>query len=120
MITRDIIYHLDFNISIDLPNKQCIFENKTEGEYKYIIVRKIVLVRKNKYQDFIFPASVTITRNDNYVKTIKGITSKSTEITPFYIKCTNRWKWIFDGYDSNTVIHLVGDVIEPEGRTVNG
>lgn len=118
MISRDILYHLDFDITVDIPNKQYILTNKIE-EDKHIIVNKIALVRKNKYLDFIFPASLTISVNDNYTVNIIGLTSKQTPMHNLIINCNDRWKFLFDGYDSNTVIYLIGKVLEPEGRHIN-
>lgn len=124
MITRNIITHLDFTISSNNENKQYIFENIEEEDDKYIILYRISLVPKNQYVDFKWPSSVTFLRNNNYVYTIKGITSKDTNLNfnPIVIHCNENWKIIFDDYDSennNTIIYLIGSVSEPEGRNIN-
>lgn len=115
-ITRNIVIHLDFDIEI--INKHYILRNKIEDDKK-IYIDKVSLVQRNINQDFIWPTSLTVTVNDNYVYNIYGITSKDRELG-FGIDCMRqKWKLDFDNYDSNTDIHLIGRVEEPLGRNVN-
>lgn len=120
-IKRGIINHLDFITRV--IDSKYIFENIIQ-EDKTISVEKFSLMPKNQYADFIWPASVTVTRNDNYVFSIHGVTKqKDVEFNPpVFINCkTERWKIIFDNYDptGNTVIYLFGTVEEPLGLNIN-
>jgi hypothetical protein len=124
-ITRNIINHLDFDVYIDLPNKQYIFKNKHEDEeQKLIFIEKFAIVPVNQYADFIWPSSVTVKKNNNYVYSIQGITNKGeVDFMPVIaIDCSKKEsiEIIFDNYDNNnTNIYLMGYVTERTGTNIN-
>jgi hypothetical protein len=121
-ITRNIINHLDFDVFIDLPKKQYIFKNKKEDE-KLIFLEKFAIVPVNQYADFVWPSSVTVKKNDNYVYSIQGVTKKGEiDFMPVIaIDCSKETiDIIFDNYDNNnTNIHLMGYVTESVGTNIN-
>ncbi len=117
MITRGIVPHLDFDITIG--GGKYTIANKEEDE-KYIILEGFAINPTNDDINFVWPASVTVTRNNNYVFTIQGVNSlKQPFIPPIKMDCNENWTIVFDNYDANTNIHLFGNVLEPEGRNMN-